>query len=406
MVALFSFPIMNEHPLLILKPKRHKSLARHHPWVFSGAIDKIIGDPQPGETVEIRDTGNNFLAYAAYSPKSQIRARVWAWASDTVVDAAFFARKIEEAFTSRLFSPIHSNAFRLVHGESDGLPGLIIDMYADTAVIQCLSWGAEFWREAIANTLIALPNVSRVYERSDVQVRALEGLETRTGLLRGEPLPNEVEIEENDLHFLVDIANGHKTGFYLDQRRNRQRVGELASGKDVLNCFCYSGAFSVYAAHHGAKSIVSLDTSATALELARKNVRINELDHIQMEWGQEDVFRALRDFVKANRTFDLIVLDPPKFAQTAKHTKKAVRGYKDINLLALKLLRPGGMLATFSCSGGISPELFQKIVAGAALDAGVDAQIVGTFSQDADHPIALNFPEGGYLKGLLVVKGS
>jgi 23S rRNA (cytosine1962-C5)-methyltransferase len=279
-----------------------------------------------------------------------------------------------------------------------------VDRYGDVLVFQSLTAGCEFWRETLADLLLEETGAAAIYERSDADVRELEGLPVRNGLMRG-VLPNHrISIIENNLHFLVNIAEGHKTGFYLDQRANRQRVGQLAQGRDVLNCFCYTGGFTVYALAGGAKSVLSIDSSADALALGRENLALNDLSAEKAEWLEGDVFQLLRKLRDQARSFDMIVLDPPKFAATASQAERAARGYKDINLLAFKLLRPGGILATFSCSGGIDAALFQKIVAGAALDAGVDASIVEHFSQGSDHPVSLHFPEGAYLKGLVCLK--
>ena len=391
---------------LILKPTREKSLLRRHPWVFSGAVDRVIGDPQPGETLDVLDAKRTFLARAAYSPYSQIRARVWTFDPAEAVDADFFRRRIDSALALRstLGLTSVSGGVRLIHAESDRLPGLIVDRYGDVLVFQALTAGSEFWRETLAEILLEKTGAVAIYERSDADVRELEGLPVRNGLLRGTIPDSRVTITENGLKFLVNLETGHKTGFYLDQRRNRQRIGELARGRDVLNCFCYTGGFSLHAAAGGAKSVLSIDASAEALVLGQENAALNGLTGPSLEWREADVFVALRKFRDERRSFDLIILDPPKFAATVSQAEKAARGYKDINLLAFKLLRPGGILATFSCSGGIDAALFQKIVAGAALDAGVEATIVEHLAQDGDHPISLHFPEGAYLKGLICLK--
>jgi 23S rRNA (cytosine1962-C5)-methyltransferase len=385
---------------VVLKPGREKSLVRRHPWIFSGAIAKVEGEPGSGETVQVRASAGEALGVAAYSPHSQIRARVWAW-DDAQIDARFFKARVEDAASARTALRIDqwSDAWRLVHGESDGLPGVIADLYGDTAVMQLLSAGAERWRDAIADALCALPGVTRVWERSDADVRELEGLKPRTGLVRGSPLPGAPTVHEHGLKFKVEIDAGHKTGFYLDQRDNRLLLRRLVHGKDVLDCFCYTGGFSVNALHGGAKSLLAIDSSALALDMARANARLNGLP--DTEWLDADVFQSLRRLRDTRRTFDVIVLDPPKFAPTAAHAERASRAYKDINLLAFKMLRRGGFLMTFSCSGGVSAELFQKIVAGAALDAAVEARIEAWLHAAADHPVALNFPESEYLKGLL-----
>ncbi|PKN93729.1 MAG: 23S rRNA (cytosine(1962)-C(5))-methyltransferase RlmI [Chloroflexi bacterium HGW-Chloroflexi-6] len=403
---------------LILKSGREKSLLRRHPWVFSGALDILNGNPQSGATVDVRAADGLFLARAAYSPSSQIRARVWSFDPDEAIDADFFRRRISAALARRtiFFPSPHlpaknggteggvTDAFRIIHAESDGLPGLVVDRYGDVLVMQILTAGCEFWRETLADLLLEATGASAIYERSDADVRELEGLQPRVGLLRGALPDTRLTINEYGLKFLVDIEHGHKTGFYLDQRANRNRVGQLAAGRDVLNCFCYTGGFSIHAARGGAKSVVSVDTSADALAVGQENATLNGIQPDGLEWLEADVFTGLRKFRDQNRSWDLIVLDPPKFAPTASQAEKAARGYKDINRLAFKLLRPGGILATFSCSGGIDAALFQKIVASAALDAGVDAQIVETLTQGPDHPVSIHFPEGAYLKGLVCVK--
>ena len=293
-------------------------------------------------------------------------------------------------------------ALRLVHGESDGLPGLILDRYGGTLVMQCLSSGIEYWQEPLADLLLELTGAKRIYERSDVEVRKLEGLPERKGAMRGGLPPERILIHENDLQFEVDVYGGHKTGFYLDQRLNRAAVGSLAHGCRVLDCFAYTGGFALSALAGGAASVLAVDASTEALELARRNLALNGLPEDKIDWQVGDVFQVLRGLRDRGQSFDLIVLDPPKFAATASQAGRAARGYKDINLLAFKLLRPGGLLATFSCSGGVSAELFQKIVAGAALDAGVEARILQRLHQSPDHPVALNFPEGAYLKGFII----
>jgi 23S rRNA (cytosine1962-C5)-methyltransferase len=390
------------HPVIALKAGREKSLLRRHPWIFSGAIQRIEGEPGSGDTVEVRSAQNDLLALAAYSPKSNIALRVWDWRS-RAIDAGFFRERLARALELRrsLRGCDGADALRLVHGESDGLPGVVVDRYLDTVVLQCSSAGAARWRDTIAGLLLEMTDAGRVFERSDSDALALEGLPPRIGPLCGEAAPERVTINEHGLSYIVDIAGGHKTGFYLDQRCNRARVAELAHGRDVLNCFCYTGGFTLNALAGGASSVLSIDSSQPALALAAENLALNALPGERAQWLEADVFDALRRLRDGKRAFDLIVLDPPKFAPTAQFAEKAARGYKDINLLAFKLLRPGGVLVSFSCSGGIDAGLFQKIVAGAALDAGVDAQIVEWLHAAPDHPVLLSFPEGAYLKGLL-----
>ena len=385
---------------LILKPGREKSLKRRHPWVFSGAVAKVQGNPGSGETIGLWSATGEFLAVAAYSPASQIVARVWDW-HETPIDRNFFHKRIAQALAQRkvFMDAPDSSAMRLVHGESDGLPGVVADRYGDTVVLQLSSTGADRWRAEIADALLEASGAGRIWERSDADVRQLEGLAPVTAALRGAREPTRIVITEYGLQFGIDLEHGHKTGFYLDQRDSRRRVRELARGREVLDGFCYSGGFALNAVAGGAKSVTAMDSSADALVLARGNAELNTLP--QAEWIEGDVFQMLRRFRDQARSFDLIVLDPPKFAPTAAHAEKAARAYKDINLLAFKLLRPGGLLATFSCSGGVPADLFQKIIAGSALDAGVQAQIIERLGPGADHPVALNFPEGDYLKGLI-----
>jgi 23S rRNA (cytosine1962-C5)-methyltransferase len=391
---------------LLLKKGREKSLKRRHPWIFSGAVEKVNGKPALGDTVELLDGTKKLLARAAYSPNSQIRARVWTFDPSEQVDGNFFRTRIQTALALREALPAakHANALRLVHGESDALPGLVVDRYADVLVAQFLAAGVERWREPILDALMELSGCAAIFERSDAEVRKLEGLEPRVGFARGNRNAARCPIIEYGLNFRVDVEQGQKTGFFLDQRENRQRVRSLAAGRHVLDGFCYTGGFSIAALAGGAKRVTAIESSAAALEVARENLAANPLDASRMEFQRGDVFEKLRRLRDQNAKFDLVVLDPPKFAPTVAQVKKAARAYKDINLWALKLLAPGGLLATFSCSGGVSAELFQSIVAGAALDARADAKIIERFTAAADHPVALEFPEGEYLKGLLLLK--
>lgn len=402
---------------LHLKPGREKSLLRRHPWIFSGAIQTVDGNPAlrqaqdfaSGSTVDLLSSDGHFLARASCSPASQIRARVWTFA-DEPVDEEFFRKRIRAAIATRSplllgeGSGVRSNACRLIYAESDGLPGLIVDRYDDILVLQSLTAGSEYWKDTFADLLLEETGLTTIYERSDADVRELEGLEPKVGLLRGDLSSFVFPITENDLQFKINFQTGHKTGFYLDQRKNRLRVRELAKDRDVLDCFCYTGGFTVNALAGGAKSVVSIDSSSDALELCKENIAINDLPADRHTSIEGDVFQLLRKFRDEARSFDMIILDPPKFAPTSAHAEKAARAYKDINLLAFKLLRHGGILVTFSCSGGVDSALFQKIVAGSALDAGVEAQIVEHLSQGADHPVSLHFPEGAYLKGLVCIK--
>ena len=397
---------------VILKQGREKSLLRRHPWIFSGAIYRADENIASGSTVDLLSFNKQFLARASYSPNSQIRARVWTF-EDEPVDKEFFRRRIRSAIAARsAFSPSpltplpegEGDVIRLIYAESDGLPGLIVDRYGDVLVLQSLTAGSEYWKKTFADILVEETGLSTIFERSDADVRELEGLGPKIGVLRGNLSSPVLPITENNLKFNVNLQSGHKTGTYLDQSRNRLRVREIAKDKEVLDCFCYTGGFTINALAGGAKSVISIDSSQEALALAKENISPNDLPADKATFIEGDVFQLLRRFRDENRSFDMIILDPPKFAPTAAQAERAARGYKDINLYAFKLLRPGGLLVTFSCSGGIDAGLFQKIVAGAALDAGVDAQILEHLSQNADHPILLHFPEGAYLKGLICYK--
>ena len=387
---------------ILLKPGRERPVQRQHPWIFSGAIEKIQGDPTPGESVDVLDSEGQWLARAAYSPQSQIRARVWTWDPDEAIDVAYFQRRILSAINMR--SPLRLDpevsAYREIFAESDLLPGLIVDRYGAFRVVQFLSQGVERYRDQILDILSQDTELEGIYERSDVDVRKLEGLNSKVGVVWGSEPPERIKIREHAHHYWVDVYRGHKTGFYLDQRRNRREVGSWIFG-DVLDAFCYSGAFTVAAIAAGAKSVVSVDSSEKALTFTSDNIALNDQVSSNTEQVEDDVFQYLRYCRDSRRSFDTILLDPPKFAATSAQVEKAARGYKDINLLAFKLLRPGGVLISFSCSGGVSQDLFQKIIADAALDAGVEANIRVVLGQAEDHPVRLNFPEGRYLKGLI-----
>jgi 23S rRNA (cytosine1962-C5)-methyltransferase len=397
---------VSARPQLKLKASRERSLIRRHPWVFSGAIEEVTAPPQSGGTVQVRASDGRFLAWAAYSPASQIRARVWSFDEAEVPGPELLRKRIEIAFARRRaeIAADTTNAVRLVHGESDGLPGLIVDRYGDVLVVQLLSAGCENWRDTLVGILRDRSGCARVYERSDTEARELEGLAASSGWMFGAADDGPLRIFENGIEYEVDFASGQKTGFYLDQRDNRLRVRHLAGGREMLDCFCYTGGFSLSALVGGARSVLSIDGSAQALAQADRNLRLNRIAAERAEWLEADVFQALRRLRREGRQFDFVVLDPPKFAPTAKDAARAARGYKDINLNALKLLRPGGLLATFSCSGGISPDLFQKIIAGAAADAGASLLLRERYRSAPDHPVRIEFPEGEYLKGLLLEK--
>ena len=392
-------------PVIRLKPGREKSVHRRHPWVFSGAVESEVDANQPGQTVRVESSAGKFLGFAAWSPKSQIRLRFWSFKEQDQIDENFIHFRLQKALSNRSSSDLASNAKRLVHGEADGLPGLIVDQYNQVLVLQILSVGMEYWREILIQQLIELTGLEFVFERSDAEVRRLEGLERQCGAILGKLSPN-CSIQEHGLEYYIDVENGQKTGFYLDQRANRAKIQEISHNKEVLNCFCYTGGFSLNALRGGAKFVTSIDSSGQALQMAKLNTKTNGLPEEKTEWIEADVFMSLRKFRDQGRNFDLIILDPPKFAPTKQNVEKASRAYKDINLLAMKLLNEGGLLATFSCSSAISPELFKKILASSAEDARLDFSILDNFSADQDHPQLLSFPEGEYLKGVLLQKRS
>lgn len=390
---------------IVLAAGKERSALRRHPWLFEGAIAHIQGRCRAGDTVAVLADDGRFLGRAAWSPKSQIRARFWSFDAAEPIDDAFFKRRVARAVARRQALPglRGQDGLRLIHAESDGLPGVIADRYGDTVVLQLTAAGADKWRRAIVAALVQATGCARVYERSDSEVRALEGLQPVTGWVHGTAPDGPVTVEEYGIRMGVDVVAGHKTGFYLDQRDNRRLLRDLAADRSVLNAFCYTGGFSLQALAGGAAQVLSIDSSAPALEQARANLAMNPgLPAERAEWQEADVFLALRELRKQGRSFDLIVLDPPKFAPSAAHAERASRAYKDINLFGFRLLKPGGLLMTYSCSGGVTLELFQKIVAGAARDAGRDARIVRRLQGSADHPIGLAYPEGEYLKGLLV----
>ncbi len=392
-----------------LREGKDKSLLRRHPWIFESAIAR--GGADVGETVRVEASDGRFLAWAAFSPASRIRARAWSFDEGQRIDAVFLRDRLAQAIAARRRFDIQSDGLRLVHGEADGLPGLVVDRYADTLVAQFGAAGMERWKQPLADALCALTGLTRVYERSDASVRGLEGLPEATGWLRGEG-PTERTIREHGWQLTLDIATGHKTGFYLDQRDSRKlfadTVARLACRR-VLNCYCYTGGFTVAAlagmrAAGVAGHVTSIDSSGPALARVAEHVVLNGFDPAQAEGLDADVNASLRRFAAEGRRFDAIVLDPPKFAPTVAHAERAARAYKDINRLALGLLEVGGVLFTYSCSGGISADLFHKIVAGAGIDAGVDGYIVQRMGGAPDHPMTINFPEGEYLKGLVVMR--
>ncbi len=405
--------VPTQFPTLTIHAQREQAVRRRHPWVFSGAVAAVHGDPQPGATVRLQSEGGDFLAWGYWNPHSQIRARLLSWDEGEAIDADFWRRRIRRAVESRvednlIYEGGTPGAYRLINAENDYLPGLVVDRYADWLVVQSLTLGIDIRKPLLVELLNEILRPAGIYERSDVDVREKEGLAPVTGLLQGREPPELLEIDEHGRRFLVDVRRGHKTGFYLDQRPNRLLLGNLlrfdpdAQHRVVLNAFGYTGSFAVYALDGMAQRVITVDTSAEAIELARRNVALNGFHVAEADFIVADVFQQLRLFRDSAQAFDVIILDPPKFAHSQAQVERAARGYKDINLLAFKLLRPGGLLMTFSCSGAVSADLFRKIVFGALVDAGREAQVLQTLGPGADHPVALTFPEGDYLKGLLL----
>jgi len=389
-----------------LKKGREKSLLNRHPWVFSGAVDAVAGDaddgPGAGEIVDVVDAGGNWLARGYYNAESNIRVRVLEWREDVVVDDAWWREQIARAVERRgaLKAEDGTNAYRLVHAEADLLPGLIADRYGDYIVVRLLTAGVERARDVVVDCLNGLLGPKAVFDRSDAGSRRREKLQPSTGWISGTAPDGPVEIVENGRRFQVDFSSGQNTGFYLDRRVARDLVSGSARGEDVLDAFCYTGAFSVYAGLAGAKSLALIESSRTALELAEKNLALNKTG-ADAELLQGDVFEVLRAWRDEGRQFGLVILDPPEFARTRAQADQAMRGYKDINMLAMKLLRPGGVLATFSCSGGVDAQQFTRSVSWAALDAGRDVQMLRRLGQTEDHPVLSSVPETEYLKGLI-----
>ncbi|MCG3728474.1 class I SAM-dependent methyltransferase [Vibrio cincinnatiensis] len=389
-------------PAIYLVKDRDKSLRRRHPWIFSRGISKVEGTPQLGDTVDVYSHNGQWLAKAAYSPHSQIRARVWSFNNETI-DTSFFIKRIQQAQCLReeLIQRDGVTGYRLVAAESDGLPGITIDKYQNYLVCQLLSAGAEFHKDNLVEALKYCFSDCSIYERSDVAVRKKEGLEERVGVLYGNTPPDSVIIEENGVKISVDIVGGHKTGFYLDQRDSRYHSMKYVKDKEVLNCFSYTGGFGLYALKGGAKRVINADVSQPALDTAKLNAHLNEFDISKKRavFLNADVFKLLREYRDQGTQFDVVIMDPPKFADAKAQLAGACRGYKDINMLAMQILKPGGTLLTYSCSGLMDQTLFQKIIADAALDAKREVKFIERFGQAADHPIDSAYPEGFYLKG-------
>lgn len=387
---------------VVLKTGREKTVLRRHPWLFSGALQDVKKGIASGETVNIVSASSEILAKGAYSPDSQIRVRIWTFDPAEEINADFFRQRISHALNLRkTFISVEDNAYRLINAESDGLPGVIVDRYAGFLVCQFLSAGAEHFKHEIVRQLQQILSPDGIYERSDVEIRKKEGLRLQAGVIAGNEPPELIQVTQGGIDFLVDVRQGHKTGMYLDQHDNRHIVQNLAHDREILNCFAYTGSFAFAAVRGGAAKVTSIESSADAISMIVKQAELNSMDTGKFENVQGDVFAVLRQYREAGRKFDMVILDPPKFVSSADQLKRGCRGYKDTNLLAMKLLRENGLLVTFSCSGHLPPELFQKIVADAAVDAGREARIIASLGQPADHPVALNFPEGRYLKGLI-----
>jgi 23S rRNA (cytosine1962-C5)-methyltransferase len=391
---------------VILQPEREKSLLRHHPWVFEGAVAKVTGRCRAGDTVDVLSSQGTWLARGAYSPSSQIRVRIWTFNRNEAVDNAFFCRKIASALALKqnIMAMANTNACRLIAAESDGLPGVTIDLYDKVAVLQLLSAGADKQREKITWALQKCLPDTKMFERSDVDVRKKEGLEPLIQPL-SDDVPEEIAIKEDNINILVNIKTGHKTGFYLDQRDNRAAAARYAKDKSVLNCFSYTGTFACHALKGGARHVTNVDVSQPALDLAAQHLEINDFNADLATHVKGDVFNVLREYHNDNQQFDMVILDPPKFVDSKASLNRACRGYKDINMYGIHAVKPGGILLTFSCSGLMPTDLFQKIVADAALDAGRSVKILERLSQAPCHPVSSNFPEGYYLKGFICEVG-
>ena len=389
---------------VILKKGKEKAALQRHPWIFSGAIDKVKGAPENGEIVKVFGADKSFLAYGYYNSQSRVAVRLLEWDEETAIDKDWYQQKLRNAIASRahVLNNEDTNTCRLVFSEADYLPGLIIDKYADFLSLQILSAGIENVKADIIDILRAELNPTGIFDKSDANARTHENLEVSQGLLWGENPPEFIEVKENGMRYHINIADGQKSGFYCDQRDNREILAAYTKDKEVLDCFCYSGGFTLNSLKHGAKHVTSVDSSALAIETLKHNLGLNGFTEDQQTSIQSDVNKQLRAFKEEGRTFDVIILDPPKYAPSRSALDRAARAYKDLNRLGMLLLNPGGILATYSCSGAVDLETFKQITAWAALDAGKEVQVIKQFHQPEDHPVRISFPEGEYLKGLLV----
>lgn len=388
---------------IILKKGKEKAAILRHPWIFSGALDKIKSKPANGEIVAVWSASQEFLAYGYFNDQSRVALRLLEWDQEVTIDEAWYTQKLEKAIASRAhLLNENTNTCRLVFSEADFLPGLIVDKYADYLAVQILSAGIESVKETIINILRSILNPKGIFDKSDAGARKHENLEPEQGLLWGEEPPEFIEVKENGVTYHINIADGQKSGFYCDQRDNREILAAYTQGKNVLDCFCYSGGFTLNSLRAGAAHVTSVDSSALAIETLKHNLSLNGFSDALQTSFQSDVNKQLRVFKEENRKFDVIVLDPPKYAPSRSALDRAARAYKDLNRLGMLLLEPGGVLATYSCSGAVDMETFKQIIAWAALDAGREVQIIKQFHQPEDHPIRMSFPEGEYLKGLLL----
>lgn len=389
---------------VLLKKGKEKAALQKHPWIFSGAIDKVKGTPSNGDVVRVLAADKTFLAYGYYNSQSRVAVRLLEWEEDSIIDKSWYEQKILKAILSRahVLHNEETNTCRLIFSEADYLPGLIVDKYAGFLSLQILSAGIENVKTDIIDILRAALNPTGIFDKSDASARTHENLEVSQGLLWGETPPEFIEVRENNVRYHINIADGQKSGFYCDQRDNREILAAYTTGKDVLDCFCYSGGFTLNSLKQGAKHVTSVDSSALAIETMKHNLGLNGFSEDQQTSIQSDVNKQLRVFKEEGKSFDVIILDPPKYAPSRSALDRAARAYKDLNRLGMLLLKPGGILATYSCSGAVDLDTFKQIIAWAALDAGREVQIIKQFHQPEDHPVRISFPEGEYLKGLMV----
>ena len=388
---------------VILKKGKEKAVLHKHPWVFSGALERVNGKPENGEIVRLVDAKGAFMAYGFYNNQSRVALRLLEWDEAAEVDEQWFRDKISTAVQSRfnLLEDGSTNTCRLIFSESDYLPGLIVDKYADYLSVQVLTSGIEKMLPVIIHQLNKLLKPTGIFDKSDAASRLHEGLATENMVLAGQHPPDRLAVKENNIIYNINIAEGQKSGFYCDQRDNRKITANYVKNKKVLDCFCYTGGFTLNALKNGAASVTCVDSSGLAIETLKENILLNNFKEANVTTFTSDVNKQLRKFKEDGELFDVIVLDPPKYAPSRSSLDKATRAYKDLNRLAMLLLNKGGLLATYSCSGAMDMETFKQVLAWAALDAGKQVQFIYQYCQPQDHPIRASFPEGEYLKGLL-----